>query len=154
MRNPEQRQWQYLKNAMGMQWDVQRHEDKHSPAIPDLSYAIGRVDGWIELKTLPQWPKKDDTGVRIGHLTADQLNWLESRGAHGNGQVFVLLAVGEDMRFAHWALIPWRNARAVKEGEFTRMQILIEWGIGRGSEMIPALVDNLTSTAFVATAQR
>lgn len=54
---------------------------------PDINYR----EGWVELKWLRSWPKKDSTIVRLAHdLTKEQRVWLRRRASYG-GNVWVLL---------------------------------------------------------------
>ncbi len=68
--------WQYIDNKMGASWDAQRHEDKFTTGIPDVSYALFGTSGWIELKCLDAWPVRNGI-VKIPHLTAEQKLWLK-----------------------------------------------------------------------------
>ncbi|MHB1099495.1 MAG: hypothetical protein ACYCZR_08070, partial [Burkholderiales bacterium] len=77
------------------------HEDALNPGIPDLSYSGNGVHGWIELKWLEAWPKREDTIVRILHYTKEQKHFLLSRGRAG-GRCWLLLRVGrEHLLFSH-----------------------------------------------------
>lgn len=80
------------------------HEDALNSGIPDLSYSGNGVHGWIELKWLEAWPKRDDTIVRIPHYTKEQKHFLLSRGRAG-GRCWLLLRVGtrEHLLFDHEA---------------------------------------------------
>lgn len=122
MRKPEQKMWVYLASVMQGAWDAQRHEDKYSDSIPDVSFAlhgakIHGAEGWIELKTIKTLPKKYNTPVRIPHLTPGQVNWLERRGIAGNGKVYLLLAVGVEMHSAEWFLLSYEFVRRLYNGE-------------------------------------
>lgn len=70
------------------------HEDMLNSGIPDLSYSGGAVNGWIELKWLEAWPKRDATIVKIDHYTKEQKHFLLSRGRAG-GRCWLLLRVGD-----------------------------------------------------------
>jgi hypothetical protein len=85
--------WTYLSKAMGKLWDAQRHEDKLTCGIPDVSYAIEGQSGWIELKCLEKWPSSNII-VRVPHLTPYQKLWLFLRGNHGHA--FLFLKVDRD----------------------------------------------------------
>lgn len=120
MRLPEQRMYDYLNRLMERHWDAQRHEDKFVPDGPDVSFGMRGIDGWLELKTIPHWPKNPKTGVKVGHFRPGQVNWLERRGERGSGRVWCLFAVGEDMAKADWFLIPWYYARVLRDGTWNR----------------------------------
>lgn len=127
---PEQRMWGYLSGKMHGMWDAQRHEDRYSEDIPDVSFAltvgnrgIVGVDGWIELKTIPAWPASLKTMVNIPHLTSGQVNWMERRGSAGTGSVFMLLAVGV-IGHADWALIPYTRVRDVYERKLNKTGLI------------------------------
>ena len=77
------------------------HEDALNSGIPDLSYSGGGVHGWLELKWLEAWPKRDATIVKIDHYTKEQKHFLLSRGRAG-GRCWLLLRVGrEHLLFDH-----------------------------------------------------
>lgn len=61
-------------------------ENSAYPGTPDVNY----VEGWIELKWLPEWPKRETTPVRIPHFTQQQRVWIMKRHIKG-GNVFLLL---------------------------------------------------------------
>jgi hypothetical protein len=93
--------WDRLRDGMATRWHAQRHEDKHSKGIPDVSYGIGRRgDGWIELKYLKQYPRDDHEAawdLKLDHFTVEQRNWLSQRAKHGTGRVFVMCQFGNTM---------------------------------------------------------
>jgi hypothetical protein len=76
---------------MGSRWDAQRHEDKYTTGIPDLSYST-TVGGWIELKFTATEPAPNKS-LRFKHFTPEQRNWLVK---HGNrtGLCFLFMRVG------------------------------------------------------------
>lgn len=61
------------------------------PGTPDLNYA----DGWLELKQLPEWPKRESTVARVDHFTKQQRDFLGGRWAVG-GEAYLLLRVGRE----------------------------------------------------------
>lgn len=93
--------WQYMRDHLRhCDIDMQRHEDKLSKGVPDVSYGFHRVNGWIELKYIEQ-PKDPDNLLRCPHFTGTQRRWLMDRGTHG-GHCFVMLQVGREyMLFDH-----------------------------------------------------
>lgn len=92
----EAKLWEDVRDGMTTRWHAQRHEDKYSKGIPDVSFGIGRkADGWVELKYLPAWPSGSRPwDFSFDHFTAEQRNWLEMRLRHGTGRVFMLCGFG------------------------------------------------------------
>jgi hypothetical protein len=74
-------------------------ENSARAGTPDVNY----VEGWIELKKLPRWPRPGEP-VRCGHFRPGQRVWIRRR-ARAGGRVHVLLQVGRD-----WLLLPGRAA--------------------------------------------
>lgn len=105
----EEKLWDDLRDGMSARWHHQRHEDKYSKGIPDVSYGIaGLADGWIELKYVEKFPANPgkegwDFGYR--HFTADQRNWLTLRRKYGQGRVFLMCRFGDKVT----AIWDWRK---------------------------------------------
>jgi hypothetical protein len=93
----EQALWAYLRRGLRGRWHAQRHEDRYAVGLPDVSYALDGVDGWLELKALDYAPVQ----VNVG-LTAVQSAWLTLRGRAGNGQCFVLVRLGQEHLLFSW----------------------------------------------------
>lgn len=91
MNKPEKLLYKKIKKAMSGLWDHQRHEDKFSVGIPDISFGLGGKNGWIELKYLKKWPKLGDI-VKIPHFTSQQKNWIYKRQKIG-GNCWLLLQI-------------------------------------------------------------
>ncbi len=68
---------------------------------PDVNY----VEGWIELKWLRAWPKREATPVTIDHFTRAQRRWLCKRYMAG-GNAWMLLQVQRE-----WLLFTGRDAK-------------------------------------------
>jgi hypothetical protein len=62
--------------------------------VPDVSFCVGGVSGWIELKVIDRLPKHVITPVRVPHFTPAQRAWLKRRGIAG-GNTWLLLKVIE-----------------------------------------------------------
>lgn len=123
--------WESLKRLMGDAWDATRHEDVSGCGIPDVSFGIqypapiGPVNGWLELKYLPAWPKRPTTKVRIRHWTHEQRLFLSRRWCAGR-RTWVLLVVGVG-RNQEWLLFPgWQYGHL--KGTKTQEEI---YGIAR-----------------------
>lgn len=71
--------------------DPHRIENSVALGMPDVNYLYG----WIELKTKHEWPKREDTPLRIDHFTPEQRTWLFRRTRMG-GRAFLLLRVGKE----------------------------------------------------------
>jgi hypothetical protein len=81
-------------------------ENPAHPGTPDVNY----VEGWLELKQLPRWPRDEAKVIICSHFRTGQRVWIKKR-ARAGGQVHVLLQVGRD-----WLLLPGREA-AVELGK-------------------------------------
>ena len=103
MRGNEAIFWRYLSSVMKGFWEVQRHEDKHSVGIPDLSFTINR-HGWMELKAVS--PLKDK--VHIPHFSEQQKNWMFRFGRRGGGVWLFVKLVSAKPRYC---LIDWQTAQ-------------------------------------------
>ena len=95
MRKAEQKMWDFIRPKMKGLWDVQRHEDKYSQGVPDLSFGIQGINGWIELKIMPKYPKNMNRPFMIRHFTPYQKNWLKKRQKYG-GNCWLLLRIEDD----------------------------------------------------------
>lgn len=93
--------WLYLKNGMKNSWDATRHEDRLSPGVPDISYGINHINGWLELKAINAWPKNPMTIVRIQGFTNQQKAWLFNRGCMG-GHCWLLIRVERTYLLFSW----------------------------------------------------
>lgn len=74
-RKPEQLVWDSLRIKSLGKVLFQRHEDRFSAGIPDLSGVMRGVQFWCELKSAP------DSGRLL--LRQRQLNWMAERSEHG-----------------------------------------------------------------------
>ncbi len=96
MNKPERAFWKWLDSATTGLWHCQRHEDKYSVGIPDISYGAGGVNGWIELKAYDKWPVKT-----LSHFTSKQANWLTNRGERG-GHCFIIIRIKSTILMFDW----------------------------------------------------
>ncbi len=94
----------YVRDLISRFGHVESHEDRYKTGIPDLSYGVGGINGWIELKYLPSWPTKPEAPVKLRRFTPAQRNWLQSRGAAG-GHCFLLLQVKDEYLLFHHSVI-------------------------------------------------
>jgi len=77
----EQEQRQLLVKALtkaGL--DSTSVENPAYPGTPDIQF----IGGWIECKWVEDWPKKEETTVRIPHFTQQQRVWLLRRWVASN----------------------------------------------------------------------
>lgn len=111
-RDPEQILWDDIREGMTARWHPQRHEDRFSTGIPDVSYGIQKLtDGWVELKYLRRLPEFSSKpwDFRLDHFTPEQRNWAEMRTRHGTGRVFLLCRFGEELT----AIWNWSRIRGL-----------------------------------------
>lgn len=92
-----QRKLQAALEAIG--WKTQSHRDMFSNYIPDLSFAGGGVDGWIEVKYLPGEPSCLND---IKHYTRGQELWLRDAGAKGSGHCYLLIGTSISHTLIRW----------------------------------------------------
>ena len=86
--------WGWMKPRLPV-GDFTRIESGISPGLPDVSYAIRRFEGWIELKATAQssgYPFKPE---RKG-LRPSQLIWIPRRVSLGV-HVLIVAAIGKDV---------------------------------------------------------
>lgn len=86
-----------------------------SPGTPDVTYCGWaslpilnppiriKAEGMLELKCLPEWPKRASTHVKVHEFTKNQRDWLTDRWEAG-GATSLLLRVGEPRLKCDWLL--------------------------------------------------
>ena len=93
---------------------LSRHEDKSRPGIPDVSYGLKGINGWIELKARDKWPAKPEGIVKFRHeLTVPQRRFQRRRGSAA-GHVFVMLIVGRG-KTAEYLLFSWEVEKELEQ---------------------------------------
>ncbi len=124
---------------LGQKFKMQRHEDRITKGIPDLSFATvgpnGWMHGWLELKYLAEWPKNPKTIVKVPKFYKEQKIWLFTFGIG----CFFLIQIDKD-----WLLFD--HIKAFYVGTWTREDMernaLKVWvGKPEVGELIPLLVD-------------
>jgi len=127
MAKRENRLKNYLLEMMGTVWDAQSHEDRFSLGIPDLSYGVAGVNGWIELKQVEKYPKKSSTPIDLKHFTPSQVNWLRKRGKRA-GSCFILIQITTE-----YYIFSFHKARLLRAGmtkEKMEEQCIQKWENG------------------------
>lgn len=110
--------WTTLKNKLRSDWEPERVENCVATGTPDLYYTLKKSGkmGWIELKYIPEIPKRETTIVNIEHYTPQQRNWIMRHGSIG-ATVFLFLQIEKT-----YILFNWRQAQMV--GYLTYNQML------------------------------
>lgn len=62
---------------------------------PDVNY----IEGWLELKRLTSWPRKEAAVVRIPIFTPQQRVWLRRRQEKGGNVHFLILVANDWLLF-------------------------------------------------------
>jgi hypothetical protein len=114
---PENSFKKYLLRIMKGVWDVQSHEDRYSPGIPDLSYGIDGINGWIELKYIGPRSRKPSK------FTPQQINWLKKRMRYG-GNCWVMVKKAPQSFY----LFRGDKARLVADGCDLEAECEASWG--------------------------
>lgn len=86
--------WHYVRKGMVGKWHVSRIESSGGNGVPDVSFGIPRINGWIELKYRDEWPKRNTTKVKIP-LRPEQKHWIRAR-METAGNVWVLFRIDQD----------------------------------------------------------
>lgn len=60
---------------------------------PDVNLSTG---AWLELKSVEAWPEGEQIPLRIPHYSQDQRVWAILRSRAFQGEVYLLLKVGDD----------------------------------------------------------
>ncbi len=95
-------------------WDAVAVENAAGSGTPDVNY----IEGWLELKWLPEWPKRETTCVRVDKFTPQQRLWIERR-ARAGGKVSLILRVSKE-----WLLMDGLWA-ALHLGQKTRQELIL-----------------------------
>ena len=95
--------WARLRsNMVPLYWcEATRHEDKFQKGIADISFCQAGIGGWMELKHVSDWPRRDNTPIRIPHYSIDQKDFLEKKGKH-QGNTWLFLQIGSDYLVYDW----------------------------------------------------
>lgn len=125
----EQNQRQVVIKALNRAGrDATSVENPACPGTPDVQF----IGGWLELKFLEEWPKREETTVRIEHFTPQQRVWLlrrymacRERGTD-HGIAYLLLYVQETRE--HLLFDAETAARKVAKDGATRAK-LYEWAL-------------------------
>lgn len=88
-------------------------ENGAGAGTPDVNY----TGGWLELKSMAEWPSDPINVLEVPHFTAQQRLWLRKRHLAG-GRVHMLLKVAND-----WLLIEGWHA-AVHVGKSNRAMLI------------------------------
>ena len=93
----ERTMWAQLRPLLKRSELIFQRIESHSTnaGIPDLVFADGKKVGFIELKFLKDWPKRETTPVRIRTFTPYQRSFLTKWSKFGSGTCFLLLRVGK-----------------------------------------------------------
>lgn len=99
----EQQQRQKIVKALNkLKLDAISVENPALPGTPDVNY----IGGWMELKYIRDWPKRDSTTVRLDHFTQQQRIWLIRRWMNF-GQCWLCLQVSKTR---DWFLFTGKDA--------------------------------------------
>ena len=71
---------------------LERIENAAGAGTPDVNYCIRGTAGWVELKYIDEWPKREDTLVAVDHFTKEQRIFLHNYSMAG-GRCFVWIQV-------------------------------------------------------------
>ena len=90
----EKNLWQYCRRHLSDRGILMRIENAFYKGVPDVNFLIGGIEGWLELKFLKTFPKKENTPVNIPHFTQEQKLWHKERWEN-HGLTAMLLQVDD-----------------------------------------------------------
>ena len=94
----EATQWKNVKSALSLV-DPVRVDNSAGPGTPDVNFGGvvegERIEGWLELKWIRNWPAREETPLRVDHFTPQQRIWLRRRWIRG-GVALLLIQVGRE----------------------------------------------------------
>jgi len=85
----------FTKCIKGLGGDVTNHEDRFQNGIPDSSYGLDMVNGWVEHKYLQNFPAKESTLIKAG-LKKGQKIWIKQR-QKAAGHCFILIGISNQI---------------------------------------------------------
>ena len=86
----ESLQWRKVRPfLLAAKLDPVRVENPIHPGTPDINL----IGGWVELKTIADWPARDHLMLRIPHFTPQQRVFLFRRWKYAPGTTHLLLEV-------------------------------------------------------------
>ena len=94
--SPESDFWKFLRDKMTGYWTAERVENILTAGTPDVSYGVPSHQGWIELKYMRQFPKRDTTKVKIKHWEPIQKQWIVKRGMV-SGNCWMMIRVEDEI---------------------------------------------------------
>jgi hypothetical protein len=117
-----------------------RIENMVGVGMPDVTYCIGSVEGFIENKWRLRWPARAETPVTLDHFTPQQRIWIQQR-CNAGGRVWVLLEIEQPeptylLLRGEWA---WRYLGRVPRAEIERAAVLLRAGSFPAGELAAAL---------------
>ena len=92
---PETQFWNYIRPRMKGRWYATRIETYTENGVPDVTFTVDGFHGWIELKYLKEFPKRETTIVKIPHYTDLQRYFLSTRGKAA-GHCYLLIKVNRE----------------------------------------------------------
>ena len=139
MRKPEQVLWDRLSAIMKGRWRADRVENKILQGMPDVYFGISaQLHGWLELKSLPEFPKLAKTTVKVPHYTPWQANWHWTHRDFGTRSWIVVECKGIAYVFSA------RQSLALFEGlnvtEFRTSAVVVDLQKANDLDIIDALL--------------
>lgn len=106
--------WRYIRYGLvGKPIHLTRIESSAGNGVPDVAVGLPDKHAWIELKYIPEWPKRSVTKVRLP-LRAEQKHWISNRGKL-SGEVWAICRIQDD-----FFLLYWRDAIECAEEGWTK----------------------------------
>lgn len=93
----------HFESILNNHCKMQRVEPSFSNiSFPDWYITFSSCKILVESKHIREWPKRPSTGINFKRYTPGQKRFLYTHGKFGNGGVFILLQVQDDIMLFTW----------------------------------------------------
>ena len=107
---------------------MQKHEDRHTKGIPDVSFGKATNNGWIEAKVhTKDWLQGEV--LKLDHpVTPEQKNWISKRGKKG-GRCWVAIKTRSQLFLIHSSLVRDIGKEPLEFFVARRQHLFFCWGL-------------------------
>ena len=119
--------WKYVRAGLQTRCHLTRIESSAGNGVPDVSVGLPGKNAWIELKYIPEWPKRPGTKVKLP-LRPEQKHWIKNRG-HLSGDVWVICRIANTTFLLAWSVTEFLTTSGVPGSEWVNWSAR-HWDMG------------------------